>query len=152
MAKKQKTLRFDAELCDRVSALQSAGESESVTYSRVVRAGLEVLEGRVTPDNAEPATDAHTGEKPAPDATVAALTATVEAMTADAAALRDQLDKKDRQISELQTIATNAQMLHAATTKALETSEAKARRGLLSRIRDYFTGPALPESSTNKEG
>jgi hypothetical protein len=149
-SKTHKSLRLDAEICERVTALKADGETETDVYSRVLTAGLEAVERGETARSEEAAPDAHVAQDPAPDAAVAALTATVEAMAADADALREQLKVKDRQIEKLQTIATNAQTLQAVTAKSLETSEAKARRGLLARIRDYLAGPSLP-AGTDKD-
>ena len=87
--KTHKSLRLDAQICERVTALKADGETETDAYQRVLTAGLEAMERGETARGKEAPPDAQaTPDQPA-DAAVAALTATVEAMAADAAALRE---------------------------------------------------------------
>jgi uncharacterized small protein (DUF1192 family) len=101
-AKVPKSLRIDAELDTRVQALRCEGESDVAAYSRVITAGLDVLEGEE--------------EEAAPNVgLVDALQANIADLREEASSLQAQLETKDGQIAALQTITANAQALHGAT-------------------------------------
>lgn len=115
--KVHKSLRIDADTAERVRALVRDGESEASAYGRVLVAGLDAMEGK-RHDGADG--DSSGGRRHGDPEAMRAVSETI-------AALREQLAVKDEQIRSLtglveqsQTIATQAQALHAVTeAKAL---------------------------------
>lgn len=114
--KVHKSLRIDADTAERVRALVRDGESEASAYGRVLVAGLDAMEGKRHDDADGDSGGRRQGDQEA-----------MRAVSETVAALREQLAVKDEQIRALtglveqsQTIATQAQALHAVTeAKAL---------------------------------
>lgn len=110
-----KSLRLEAGLADRVSALRASGESEAAAFARVIEAGVEVLEARPLEDDGDQ--DAQQSDA----ALVAALESHVSTLKEQLDAMARQLEKKDAQIETLARLTEQAQTLHALeTAKALE--------------------------------
>lgn len=141
--KVHKSIRIDAGLAGRVSALRDGDESDAATYSRVILAGVETLEGRpVEEDEAQVA-------PPSGDGVAEALRDHLETLKAQLSAATAQLATKDEQIAALTRLTEQAQTLHALeSAKALEApqdrpqavdeEQAEERPGLWTRLRSWL--------------
>lgn len=145
--KVHKSLRVEAATAERVRALMRDGESEASAYNRVLAAGLDAMEGEAGSGQTEAdgGTRASSGDAGGGEA-MRAVSETLAALRGQLSVMASQLDAKDEQIRALtelagqsQTIAKQAQALHAVTeAKALpvEADEGAGqgrRRGWFSR-------------------
>lgn len=118
--KVHKSLRIDADLAERVSALRADGETETAAYLRAIEAGVTALES----GNDQEAEGDRKGPQSASQQAIDALTRTIDL-------LAEQLEAKDEQIRTLSALTNQAQQLHAmGEHKALE----DRRAGFLSRL------------------
>lgn len=132
-----KSLRVDAVTAERVRATMRDGESEAAAYNRVLAAGLDAM--GAGPDHAEPggAGPARAEEGPADGGeAMRAVSDSLAALREQLAVMASQLDAKDEQIRALtelagqsQTIARQAQALHAVTEARALPAEADEAAG-----------------------
>lgn len=108
MGKLHKTLRIEAELAERIDALKEAGESEAATFTRILEAGAQTLEG-----GSPEATGTAQGEL------VASLQEHIDTLKAANEELSAQLSIKDRHIETLTDITKAAQALEGLAHKQL---------------------------------
>ncbi len=135
MGKVHKSLRIDEALAGRVDAVKDDRESDSAAYSRIIEAGVSLLEAGGGDAQGAAPTDPNAG-----GAAVEALAATVDVLTA-------QLAIKDEQIASLTRLTEQAQTLHAMqAAKAIEQPreqddqdvEVEESRGFAARLRRFF--------------
>lgn len=117
MAKVHKSLRIEAELAERVTALRDGEEAEAATYNRVIAAGVDAL--------GKPQAEAQETES---GALVDSLSDHIETLKRQNAELSSQLRIKDEQLEALTTITKQAQTLQAIEThKAIEAPKQEAQ-------------------------
>lgn len=123
MGKVHKSLRLDDSIADRVKESMLEGETETAAYARVIRAGLDAIDGNDERDNAS--------------SDVSVLHDHIETLKTVNAELLRQIEVKDAQIESMTEITKAAQTLHAMNeTKALEAADGKKR----GRFRSWLFG------------
>ena len=112
MSKVQKSLRIEGDIAESIDALKTADETEAAVFNRVLRAGLDALEG---------GTEAGEAGQLAGDqaALIAELRAHMQTLQAANEKLSGQLDVKDMQIEALTNITRAAQTLDGLGRKQL---------------------------------
>ena len=139
MGKVHKTFRLDEELAEGVSDLKAEGESESAVYSRIIKAGLDALEGRAQEQTQGGKAAAGKEENPSSlQAVVDAQAAHIATLEKQVDTLTEQLATKDKQLDKWADVAKGAQQLHGASdvihARQLDSGDNKERRGIWARL------------------